>query len=193
VKVVNKAFASNQKLYIVVPFYCFYVDLKSTKQVVCMTEKQKKTEAEQLKAQLDDYTEQLKRLQAEFENYQKRIAKEQAQFMCFANEKLIAELLTIMDDFEKALPTVKDEGIKMIYKKLSKLLESQGVKPIKSKGEKFDTFKHEVLCTQESDGEEDVVVEEIQKGYEMNGKIIRYAKVKITKAKKSVGGGDKNE
>jgi molecular chaperone GrpE len=67
------------------------------------------------------------------------------------------------------------------------LLADKGVKPIKSKGERFDTFKHEVLCTQESDGEEDVIVEEIQKGYEMNGKIIRYAKVKITKAKQSVG------
>lgn len=147
--------------------------------------KEAKQEVEQLKEELNDYTEQLKRLQAEFENYQKRVAKEQKDFVCFANEKLIAELLTIMDDFEKALPNVKEKGIQMIYNKLSKLLESQGVKPIKAKGEKFDTFKHEVLCTQESDEEEDIVVEEIQKGYEMNGKIIRYAKVKITKAKKS--------
>jgi len=158
-----------------------------------MTEKKQKTEADKLKEQLDDYTDQLKRLQAEFENYQKRVAKEQKDFVCFANEKLIAELLTIMDDFEKALSNVKDEGIKMIYNKLSKLLSAYGVKPIKAEGEKFDTFKHEVLCTQESDGDEDVVVEEIQKGYEMNGKVIRYAKVRITKAKKSVGGGTKNE
>ena len=147
----------------------------------------KPTEAEHLKAQLDDYTDQLKRLQAEFENYQKRIAKEQKEFACFANEKLIAELLTIMDDFEKALQNVKDKGIKMIYDKLSKLLSDYGVKPIKAKGEKLDTFKHEVLCTEEAEGDENVVVEEIQKGYEMNGKVIRYAKVKITKAKKSVG------
>ncbi|MBW2974046.1 nucleotide exchange factor GrpE [Candidatus Woesearchaeota archaeon] len=153
----------------------------------------KLTEAEQLKAQLDDYTDQLKRLQAEFENYQKRIAKEQKEFVCFANEKLIAELLTIMDDFEKALPNVKDKGIKMIYDKLSKLLSDYGVKPIKAKGEKLDTFKHEVLCTQEAEGDENVVVEEIQKGYEMNGKVIRYAKVKITKAKKSGDGGEQNE
>lgn len=149
--------------------------------------KPEKSEAEKMQAQIDEYTDQLKRLQAEFENYQKRVAKEQKEFVCFANEKLIAELLTIMDDFEKALENVNDEGIKMIYNKLSKLLSDHGVKPIKSKGEKFDTFKHEVLCTQESDGDEDVIVEEIQKGYEMNGKIIRYAKVKITKAKKSVG------
>jgi molecular chaperone GrpE len=155
-----------------------------------MGEKKKETEAENMKEQLDEYTDQLKRLQAEFENYQKRVAKEQKDFVCFANEKLIAELLTIMDDFEKALENVEDKGIKMIYDKLSKLLADQGVKPIKSKGEKFDTFKHEVLCTEEGD-EEDVVIEEIQKGYEMNGKVIRYAKVKITKAKKSVGGEDK--
>lgn len=155
--------------------------------------KEAKQDVEQLKQELSDYIDQLKRLQAEFENYQKRVAKEQKDFVCFANEKLIAELLTIMDDFEKALSNVKDKGIQMIYDKLSRLLESQGVKPIKAKGEKFDTFKHEVLCTQESDGEEDMVVEEIQKGYEMNGKVIRYAKVKITKAKKSAGGGDKDE
>ena len=156
-----------------------------------MTEKKQKIEAEQLKEQLDEYTDQLKRLQAEFENYQKRVAKEQKEFTCFANEKLIAELLTIMDDFEKALPNVKDEGIKMIYTKLSKLLSAYDVKPIKTEGKKFDTFKHEVLCTEDSDGEEDVIVEEIQKGYEMNGRVIRYAKVNITKAKKSksVGGG----
>ena len=157
-----------------------------------MTEKKQKIEAEQLKEQLDEYTDQLKRLQAEFENYQKRVAKEQKEFTCFANEKLIAELLTIMDDFEKALPNVKDEGIKMIYTKLSKLLSAYDVKPIKTEGKKFDTFKHEVLCTEDSDGEEDVIVEEIQKGYEINGRVIRYAKVKITKAKKSksVGGGE---
>jgi len=159
--------------------------------VILMAEK--KQEKDPIKAQMAEYEDQLKRLQAEFENYQKRVAKEQKEFVCFANEKLIAELLTIMDDFEKALENVKDKGIKMIYDKLSKLLSDHGVKPIKSKGEKFDTFKHEVLCTQESDGDEDIVVEEIQKGYEMNGKVIRYAKVKITKAKKSVGGGEKNE
>ena len=157
-----------------------------------MDEKKKETDVEKLEEQLDEYTDQLKRLQAEFENYQKRVAKEQKDFVCFANEKLIAELLTILDDFEKALETVEDKGIKMIYNKLSKLLSAYGVKPIKAEGEKFDTFKHEVLCTEENDGEEDVVIEEIQKGYEMNGKVIRYAKVKITKAKKSVGESGKN-
>ena len=150
-----------------------------------------KPEPEKPKDEKQELIDTLQRLQAEFENYQKRIAKEQAQFACFANEKLIAELLTIMDDFEKALPNVKDEGVKMIHTKLSKLLSNYGVKPIKAKGEKFDTFKHEVLCTQESDGDEDMVVEEIQKGYEMNGKVIRYSKVRITKAKKICGGEDK--
>ncbi|MBD3304129.1 nucleotide exchange factor GrpE [Candidatus Woesearchaeota archaeon] len=156
--------------------------------------KEAKQEIEQLKQELRDHTDQLKRLQAEFENYQKRVAKEQKDFVCFANEKLILELLTIMDDFEKALKAVKDDGIKMVYDKLSKVLSSQGVKPIKAIGSKFDAFKHEVLCTEETDKfEEDTVLQEIQKGYEMNGKVIRYAKVKITKAKKSVGGGTKNE
>ena len=151
-----------------------------------MTEKNQKTDAEQLTEQIAEYTDQLKRLQAEFENYQKRVAKEQAQFISFANEKLIEEILTILDDFEKALPNIKDEGVNMIYHKLSKLLASKGVKPINANGCKFDAFKHEVLCTQETEGPEDLVIEEIQKGYEMNGKVIRYTKVKITKAKKSV-------
>lgn len=159
-------------------------------------EKKEKTETEQLKEQLDDYTEQLKRLQAEFENYQKRVEKERKEFVSFANEKIICELLCILDDFEKALQSVQDEGVKLLYTKFKKLLEQHGVKPIESNGQKFDAFKHEVLCTIETEKyPEDTIIEEIQKGYEMNGKIIRFTKVKISKAKKSksVGEDKKNE
>ena len=148
-----------------------------------------KTEVEQLKEQLTDYTDQLKRLQAEFENYQKRVDKERKEFVCFANERMVCELLCILDDFEKALQSTQDEGIKMLYSKFKKIIEQHGVKQIMlTNGQRFDAFKHEVLCTEESDKHpEDTIISEIQKGYEMNGKIIRFTKVKIAKAKKSVG------
>jgi len=148
-----------------------------------------KTEVEQLKEQLVEYIDQLKRLQAEFENYQKRVDKERKEFVCFANERMVCELLCILDDFEKALQSTQDEGIKMLYSKFKKIIEQHGVKQIMlTNGQRFDAFKHEVLCTEESDKHpEDTIISEIQKGYEMNGKIIRFTKVKIAKAKKSVG------
>lgn len=132
---------------------------------------------------IKELTELLQRVQAEFENYQKRIERERKEFACFANEKLIQDILVIMDDFEKALPAINDKGVKMIYSKLAKLLQNYAVTPVSTKGEKFNAFKHEVLCAcQTNDCPDGTILEEIQRGYEMNGKIIRYAKVKVAKA-----------
>jgi len=138
----------------------------------------------ELKAQVEDYTTQLKRLQAEFENYIKRVEKERTQFSKFATEKLCLKLLTVLDEFEQALKNIKDKdtkkGVQMIYHNLSKSLLEEGIKPIHAMHEKFDPYKHEVLS--KVDGEkEDIVLEEIQKGYTMHDKVIRHAKVKISK------------
>ncbi len=135
---------------------------------------------------IGELTESLQRVQAEFENYQKRVERERKEFVCFANENILRELLVVIDDFEKALPITKDEGLKMIYAKLIKMLHKYSVQPLTTKGEKFDAFKHEVLCTAKTDECPDgTILEEIQRGYEMNGRIIRYAKVKIAKAPES--------
>ncbi|VVB81278.1 Protein GrpE [uncultured archaeon] len=138
-------------------------------------------------AQIADYTEHLKRLQAEFENYCKRVEKERKDVASFASERLVVKLLLVIDDFERALPQLKSvpeptrKGIEMIFRNLHKMLDEECVQAIPSVGQKFDPYKHEVLMQVESDQPEDVIVEELQKGYTMNGKVIRYAKVKISK------------
>jgi len=157
-------------------------------------DKKETVESEQFKqelakkdAQIADYTEHLKRLQAEFENYCKRVEKERKEYAGVASEKLIVKLLLVIDDFERALAQLKDvpeqmrKGIEMIFKNLHKILDEERVVPIKSVGQKFDPYKHEVLLQAESDKPDDIIIEELQKGYTMNGKVIRYAKVKISK------------
>ena len=72
------------------------------------------------------------------------------------------------------------EGIKIIYAQLHSILEAEGMKPIKATGEKFDTYKHEVLMKEESDKPEDTILEEFQKGYMLNDKVLRHSKVKIS-------------
>ncbi len=138
-------------------------------------------------AQLADYTDHLKRLQAEFENYCKRVDKERKDVASFASERLVVKLLLVIDDFERALVQLKDvpeqtrKGIELIFRNLHKMLDEERVVAIPSVGQKFDPYKHEVVLQVESDKPEDIIVEELQKGYTMNGKVIRYAKVKISK------------
>ncbi len=151
-----------------------------------------KQELTKKEAQLADYTDHLKRLQAEFENYCKRVEKERKEYAGMASEKLIVKLLLIIDDFERALVTLKDvpeearKGIEMIFKNLHKILHEEHVELIKPVGQKFDPYKHEVLLKVESGQPEDTIVDELQKGYTMNGKVIRYAKVKVSSGKQSL-------
>ena len=140
--------------------------------------------------QIDDLSNQLKRLQAEFENYIKRVDKERQHFACFATEKLVIKLLTLVDDFEHGIEQIRKtnagedvvKGIKMILDKLHKTLDEEGVCPICCKEQKFDPYKHEaVLSVDNNDVPEGTIVDELQKGYTMAGKVIRYSKVKVTK------------
>lgn len=141
---------------------------------------------EQTKAKLSEYTDQLKRLQAEFENYVKRVDKEKAQMVSCASEGVISKLLKIYDDFQRALAQMSSDeakkGIEMIAKNIWKLLEEEGVRPIEAEGEKFDPYKHEVLMQEQTeDYDEDIVIEELQKGYMLGDKVIRHTKVKIAR------------
>ncbi len=140
------------------------------------------------KAKEEEYLEQLQRLQAEFDNYRKRSDKEKQEIYDNANEKLIIRLLDILDSFELALKHNSDKGVEMIYSQLYSLLESKGLKIIKAKG-KFNPEIHEALI-QEKGYEEDMIIEELQKGYFLNDKVIRPSKVKISKIK--IRGGNKN-
>ena len=140
----------------------------------------------------EKYHDQLLRLRAEFENFRKRMEKEKTEFLRYANEQLIFALLPVMDNFGRAISSAKEnqnveavlEGVSMIEKGLTDVLTKFGVKQIKSVGEKFDPHRHEAIGVVESkEHPEDTVVEELQKGYLLNDRLIRPAVVKVAKEK----------
>jgi molecular chaperone GrpE len=147
----------------------------------------KEDELAKAKAEAESYLDMARRVQAEFENYRKRSEKENAEYRKFATSGLVSELLNIADDLEKALETVPDAegnfatGIKAIRGNLMKILENQGVTEVPvDKG--FDPNMHEALMVMEGD-EDGKVAQVYQKGYLMNGRVLRTAKVVVTKKK----------
>ena len=151
-------------------------ELKECKEEKKLDEKDKK---------IEELTETLQRLQAEFENYKKYVDKQKSEFLRYAKDDMILKLLPILDSFEMALKHASEgekfvKGVELIFSQLYQLLEDEGLRPIDALGKKFDPYKHEVLLTQESD-KEDLVLEELQKGYMLCDKVIRHSKVKIAK------------
>ena len=137
--------------------------------------------------------EQLIRMQADFENYKKREEQKKHEFMEYAKKDLICQLLSVMDNLERAscytdeqsddkrLNDIK-EGLKGILKDFQNILEKEGLKPIKSVGEKFDPYCHEAIMHLESDKyPEDAVMEELVKGYYLKSKVLRPSVVKVSK------------
>lgn len=133
---------------------------------------------------IEELTNDLKRVQADFSNYCKKIEKDKQEFIQYASASFICKTLPIIDELEIALQSMKHEedkkGMHMILNKIKKLLDEEGVKEIKSKGEQFDPYKHEAILFGESD-KDGTVMEELQKGYELKGKVLRYSKVKVSK------------
>ena len=128
------------------------------------------------------------REKAELENFKKRLTKEKDDFVQFANERLLQELIQIEDNLERALEVPNatleslKEGVEMIQKQFSTFLKNQKVEPIEAIGKAFDPTLQEVLNQQESEEhEENTVIEEYSKGYTLNGRILRPAKVVISK------------
>ncbi|MCX5692475.1 MAG: nucleotide exchange factor GrpE [Candidatus Omnitrophica bacterium] len=141
----------------------------------------------------DEYFDRLLRLQADFDNYKKRLEKDKIEFIKFANEEIIAEILKIIDDFERAVEAGKTKhdfdvlykGIEMIHNDLRNFLKEEGIKEIEAKGKPFDPHEHEAMMQEETDAHpEDYVIEELQKGYTFNGRVIRPSKVKVAKRPK---------
>ncbi|MFY7911178.1 MAG: nucleotide exchange factor GrpE [Emticicia sp.] len=141
-----------------------------------------------LEAQLAEAKDKYLRLYADFENFRRRTSKEKIEMIQNASEGLIKELIPIVDDFERAnksFETVTEvepmkEGIALIFNKFQKTLASKGVKAIESKGKDFDVELHECI-TQFAAGDENKgkVIDEVEKGYYLNDKVIRYAKVVV--------------
>ncbi|OYT42461.1 MAG: nucleotide exchange factor GrpE [Candidatus Altiarchaeales archaeon ex4484_43] len=146
--------------------------------------KRGKTKKE-LEAELKEKEEDILRLRADFENYRKQLNREKEEFAKIANEKLITQLLDVVDNFERAISTINDKetmkGIKMVYRQFYKILEENGLKKIEALGKKFDPYYHEVLMREESDKEDGTIIEEFQTGYMLKEKVIRHSKVKVAK------------
>lgn len=158
-----------------------------------MKKKEKEPENKNSTEEVKDYDElwdRYVRLQAEFDNYRKRSFREKTEFVKFANEGLIIELLGILDNFERGIRSAEQkkdynllhQGVDMISKQLHSLLETKGLSRIKSIGEKFDPHQHEAIEVVEGD-DEGVIVEELQPGYLLSGRIVRPARVKVVKEK----------
>jgi molecular chaperone GrpE len=131
------------------------------------------------KEKSQNYLANWQRTQADFTNYRKRAEQEKKEMVEFANSILMRNLLTIMDDLERAFVSLPAQltgfswidGIRLIYNKLKAILEAQGLAEIKAKGEPFDPHLHEAVMRQV--GEEGIVIEEVQKGYKLKDKVIR--------------------
>jgi molecular chaperone GrpE len=133
-------------------------------------------------AAVDD---RLLRLAADFENYKKRVARERQEYVALANERLLAELLPIVDDLERALNAAEqheeaqlEEGVRLVHRSLAGLLERHGVTPIETDG-KFDPHVHEALLSQPSEAEEGSVIDVVQKGYKLGDRVVRPARVVV--------------
>ena len=147
-------------------------------------------EIEQLEKELADMTrlaeerlERLKYLQAEFDNFRKWSEKERGSIVTLANANLVTDLLVILDDFERALPSLENEknreGVRMVYQKMVKILAAYGLEPIECMGKNFDPQLHEVLCEEQCAEKPGTIVEEIGKGYRLKSKVIRPSKVMV--------------
>lgn len=150
---------------------------------------------EQLIKDLEEENSELKtqylRKQADFENYRKRMTREKQEAIKFANTNLLTDIIDVIDNFERAIKSSEDskdfnsfhEGIVMIEKQFVSMLEQKyGLKRLESIGKVFDPSCHEAIAMEESEEHEDsVVLEDFQKGYTLNDRVIRTAKVKVTK------------
>ena len=145
-------------------------------------------QVEELKEKYDELNDKYLRLFSEFDNYRKRTAKEKIELSKTASESIMVDLLPILDDFERALQTMENkdtdanyEGVLLIYNKFKRTLEQKGLEEINAKDATFDTDEHEALTnvpvTDES--QKGKVLDVIQKGYKLNGKVIRYARVVV--------------
>lgn len=149
---------------------------------------------------IEEQKNQILRLLADFDNLKKRSAQERDEIICFSNEALIIALLPILDNFERAFAHAQEvkaaksgdelfKGFALIKKQLEDVLIRIGLTPIETVGKQFDPFLHEAVITKDSkDKSDDTILEEMQKGYTLKGKVIRPAMVIVAKKE-----GGKNE
>ncbi len=137
---------------------------------------------------LEENSERYKRLQADFENFRRRTRQEKEDLSRVVAQNIIADFLPVLDNFERALANAASQdvqailsGVEMIFRQFSRALEKNGLTAIEAIGKPFDPQQHEAVMRVEDDSREDgTVVEELQKGYIVHGKVIRPSMVKVT-------------
>ncbi|MHB8578925.1 MAG: nucleotide exchange factor GrpE [Ignavibacteriaceae bacterium] len=148
-----------------------------------------KEKIEHLEKEIQEYKEKLLRKAAEFENYKRRTENDQLNLIKYSAETFIIKLLPTVDDLERSLKHIKNakdiadikDGIKLVYDKLMKLLDDQGVKKIDSVGKPFDVHFHEALLQRkEKNVPSHTVLEEVEKGYMYKDRVIRHTKVIVS-------------
>jgi molecular chaperone GrpE len=138
-----------------------------------------------LERERDEYLDSLQRLKAEFDNYRKRSAREQESLVARAHERLVKELLPVLDDLERALEAATEheeakleEGVRLVHRALSDILTREGLAEIDTDGP-FDPHVHEALLAQPAEAESGSVVEVLQKGYRLGDRVLRPARVVV--------------
>ena len=144
---------------------------------------------EEYQLKVNELNDKYLRLYSEFDNFRKRTFKEKIDMSRSASEEVVKEMLTVLDDFDRAIASMATtdnieaikEGEQLIHAKMKAIFASKGLKEIKSIGETFDTDFHEAITSipAPSDDQKNKVVDEVQKGYMLNDKVIRFAKVII--------------
>ena len=134
----------------------------------------------------DDYLDALQRLKAEFDNYRKRVARERAALAAHASERLLRELVPVLDDLERALEFAAaheeaqlEDGVRLVHRALAAALAKEGLAEITTEG-KFDPHTQEALLSQPSEAEEGTVIQVLQKGYVLGDHVLRPARVVIS-------------
>ena len=138
-----------------------------------------------VEAERDEYLNDLKRLAADFENYRKRAARDQDNLVARAHERLVKELLPVLDDLERALQAADkheearlEEGVQLVHRALADALAREGLAEIETNG-RFDPHVHEALLAQPADEEAGTVIQVLQKGYRLGDRVLRPARVVV--------------
>lgn len=162
---------------------------KEKNEEVAEEEAEEKTPLEKAQDEIEELKDKWLRSVAEFENYRKRTLKERAELILNGGEKVITAILPILDDMERAIengektddPAVLREGMELIHQKFMKTLEGQGVSKIETEDADFDTDVHEAVAMVPGMGDDKKgkVIDCLQKGYKLNDKVIRHAKVAV--------------
>ena len=145
----------------------------------------RKKEKEKYEQQIEDLTDRLKRSMAEFDNFRKRTEKEKASMYIIGAKDIVEKMLPVVDNFERGLAQAPEEdpfadGMKMIYKQLMTTLDELGVKAIEAEGKEFDpNFHNAVMHVDDESVGDNIVVEELQKGYTYKDFVVRHSMVKV--------------